>query len=159
MLPAANITGYGVGLFIHILAAVAAFGPTFGYGFLFSILSKYPKSAPALIEGVRRVDRFLVNPAMTVLLLAGIYLLAEGHWSSSEAFIAVGFAAIVVLFAMQGMFFAPQGRKLQVLAERDLEAGDTLSPEFEAMARRMGQVGALSGLIVTVTIFFMVTKP
>ena len=159
MLPAGDITDYGVGLFVHILAAVAAFGPTFGYGILFSILPKYPKSAPALIEGVRRIDRFLVNPAMIVLLLAGIYLLAEGHWDSSETFITVGFVAIVVLFGMQGMFFAPQGRKLQEVAERDLEAGDTLSPEFEALSRRMGQVGALAGLIVVVTIFFMVTKP
>jgi uncharacterized membrane protein len=159
MLPLANITGLNVGLFIHVLAVVAAFGPTFGYGILFSILPKYPKSAPALIEGVRRIDRFLVNPAMIVLLLAGIYLLAEGHWSSSEAFITVGFVAIVVLFGMQGMFFAPQGRKLQALAERDLEAGDTLSEEFQAQSRRMGQVGSLAGLIVVVTIFFMVVKP
>jgi len=159
MLSLANISGYGVGLFIHILAAVAAFGPTFGYGILFSILPKYPRAAPAMIEAVRRIDRFLVNPAMIVLLLAGIYLLAEGHWSSSEAFITIGFVAIVVLFGMQGMFFAPQGRKLQEIAERDLEAGEELSPEFEAMSRRMGQVGSVAGLIVVVTIFFMVTKP
>jgi uncharacterized membrane protein len=159
MLTLANISGYNVGLFIHILAAVVAFGPIFGYGILFSILPKYPRSAPALIEGVRKIDRFLVNPAMIVLLLAGIYLLAEGHWSSSEAFIAVGFAAIFVLFGMQGMFFAPQGRKLQAVAERDLEAGDTLSEEFEAMSRRMGMVGSLAGLIAVVTIFFMVVKP
>jgi uncharacterized membrane protein len=159
MLPEANITDYSVGLFIHIVAVVAAFGPTFGYGILFSILPKYPRSAPALIEGVRRIDRYLVNPAMIILLLAGIYLLAEGHWDSSEAFITVGFVAIVVLFGMQGMFFAPRGRKLQELAERDLEAGDTLSEEFQAGSKLMGQVGSLAGLIVVVTIFFMVTKP
>jgi uncharacterized membrane protein len=159
MLPLANITDYSVGLFIHILAVVAAFGPTFGYGILFSILPKYPRSAPAMIEAVRRIDRYLVNPAMIVLLLAGIYLLAEGHWESSEAFITVGFVAIVVLFGMQGMFFAPRGRKLQELAERDLKAGDTLSEEFEAASKLMGQVGSIAGLIVVVTIFFMVTKP
>ena len=48
----ANITDYSVGLFIHILAVVLTFGPTFGYGFLFSVLPKYPRAAPGLIQGI-----------------------------------------------------------------------------------------------------------
>ena len=32
-------------------------------------------------------------------------------------------------------------RKAKELAERDLKAGDTLSPEFEALGQRIGQVG------------------
>ena len=46
----ANITDYSVALFIHILAVVLTFGPTFGYGFLFSVLPKYPRAAPGLIR-------------------------------------------------------------------------------------------------------------
>jgi predicted integral membrane protein DUF2269 len=155
----ATITGYSVGLFIHILAVVLAFGPTFGYGFLFSVMPKYPRSTPALLASVQKIDRFLVNPSMIVLLLAGIYLLAEGPWKGSEAFIAVGFAAIVVLFGLQHGFFQPQVRKAKALAERDLESGDALGGEFQAISSRLGLVGSLSGLIIAVAIFFMVTKP
>ena len=50
-------------------------------------------------------------------------------------------------------------RKAKELAERDLKAGDTLSDEFEAVGERIGKVGALAGLIVVVTIFFMTYKP
>ena len=50
-------------------------------------------------------------------------------------------------------------RKAKELAERDLKAGDTLSEEFEAVAQRIGKVGAMAGLIVVVTIFFMTYKP
>ncbi|MFN8163002.1 MAG: DUF2269 family protein [Solirubrobacterales bacterium] len=155
----ATITGYSVGLFIHILAVVVAIGPTFGYGILFSVVPQYPRATPALLAGIQRVDRYLVNPGMIVLLLAGIYLLADGHWDSSEAFITVGFVAIVVLFGLQGAFFAPQVRRAKELAERDLESGDTLSEEFQAVSKRLGQVGALAGLIVAVAVFFMVVKP
>ena len=155
----ANITDYGVGLFIHILAVVLAFGPTFSYGVIFSLTQKYPRSTPAFFEAIRKVDNYLVDPAMIVVLLAGIYLLAEGPWQSSEAWITVGFVAIIALFGLQHGFFRPQGRKAQALAERDLEAGDTLSDEFTAVARRLGTVGPVAGLIVVIAIFFMVTKP
>jgi uncharacterized membrane protein len=155
----ATITDYSVGLFIHILAVVLAFGPTFGYGFIFSVAPQYPSSTPALMAGVQKIDRYLVNPGMIVLLLAGIYLMAEGNWDASEAFITVGFVAIIALFALQHGFFQPQTRKARKLAERDLESGATLSDEFTALSQRLGMVGALAGLIVVVAIFFMVVKP
>lgn len=155
----ATITDYSVGLFIHILAVVLAFGPTFGYGFIFSVVPQYPKSTPALLAGVQKIDRYLVNPGMIVLLLAGIYLLAEGPWKGSEAFVSVGFAAILVLFGLQHGFFQPQVRKAKALAEKDLESGDTLGDEFLAISQRLGQVGGLAGLIVVVATFFMVVRP
>jgi len=158
-MPVANITDYSVGLFIHVLAVVLAFGPTFAYGILFSVAQKEPRSVPAFFSAIRKVDTYLVDPGMIVVLLAGIYLLAEGPWEGSEAFIAIGFAAIIVLFGLQHGFFRPQGRRAQALAERDLKQGDTLSEEFEAVARRLAAAGPIAGLIVVVTIFFMVVKP
>jgi hypothetical protein len=155
----ANVTGYSVGLFIHILAVVLAFGPTFAYGIIFSVMPNHPRSAPALFDAIRKVDRYLVDLGMLVVLLAGIYLMSDGHWDGSEAFIAVGFVAIIVLFGLQHAFFRPQGRKAQEIAERDLKSGDTLSAEFEEVSRRLGTVGSIAGLIVVVTIFFMTVKP
>ena len=155
----ATITGYSVGLFIHILAVVLAFGPTFGYALFFSVAPQFPKATPGLMAGVQKTDRYLVNPGMIVVLLAGIYLLAEGPWKGSEAFIAVGFVAILALFGLQHGFFQPQVRKAKELAERDLQSGDALSEEFLAVSQRIGQVGTLAGLIVAIAIFFMVVKP
>jgi uncharacterized membrane protein len=155
----ANITGYSVGLFIHILAVVLAFGPTFGYGILFSVLPKYPRATPALLEGIQRIDRYLVTPGLIVVLLAGIYLMSEGNWEGSEAWITVGFVAVIVLFGLQHAFFRPQTAKAKGLAERDLKSGDALSDEFEALSQRLGTVGPIAGLIVVVTIFFMTVKP
>ncbi len=153
--------GYKIALFLHILAVVLAFGPTFGYAFFFSVAPQYPRATPAILAGVQRVDRYLVNPGMVILLLAGIGLLSasDGVWDGSDAFVVVGFIAIIALFGLQHGFFQPQVRKAKALAERDLEAGDTLSPEFEALGKRIGQVGTLAGVIVIVTIFFMTYKP
>ena len=155
----ADITGYSVGLFIHILAVVLAFGPTFAYGIVFSVMPSHPRSAPALFEAIRKVDTYLVNPGMVVVLLAGIYVMSDGNWDGGEAFITVGFIAIIALFGLQHAFFRPQGRKAQELAERDLKNGDSFSAEFEEITRRLGMVGPIAGLIVVVTIFFMTVKP
>jgi uncharacterized membrane protein len=153
--------GYKIVLFLHILAVVLAFGPTFGYGFFFSVAPQYPAATPAILAGVQKVDRYLVNPGMVVLLLAGIGLLSasDGAWDTSDVFVAVGFVAIIALFGLQHGFFQPKVREAKALAERDLKAGDTLSPEFEALGARIGKVGTLAGIIVVVAIFFMTYKP
>ena len=151
--------GYKFALFLHILAVVLAFGPTFGYGFFFSVAPQHPRATPAILAGIQKVDRYLVNPGMIVLLLAGIYLLADGPWEGSDVFISVGFLAIIVLFGLQHGFFGPKVREAKALAERDLQSGDALSAEFEELGARIGKVGTLAGLIVVVTIFFMAYKP
>ena len=125
-------TGYKIGLFLHILAVVLAFGPTFGYALFFSVATQYPRTAPAILTGIQSCDRYLVNPGMVVLLLAGLYLLSAGDWETSDAFIGVGFVAIIALFGLQHGFFGPQVRKAKALAERDLKTGDELSDEFNA---------------------------
>ena len=162
-MPFASIISadYKIALFLHILAVVLAFGPTFGYALFFSVAPQYPRATPAILTGVQRCDRYLVNPGMVVLLLAGIYLLvaSDDAWKTSDAFVSVGFLAIIVLFGLQHAFFQPQVRKAKELAERDLKAGDTLSAEFEALGQRFGRVGSLAGLIVVVAIFFMSYKP
>jgi hypothetical protein len=162
-MPLASIVSadYKIALFLHILAVVLAFGPTFGYGFFFSVVPKHPRAAPAVLSGIQKVDRFLVNPGMIVLLLAGIYLLiaSDDAWSGGDAFVTVGFLAIIVLFGLQHAYFQPKVRQAKEIAERDLEKGDELSDEFEAIGEQVGKVGTLAGLIVVVTIFFMSYKP
>jgi hypothetical protein len=162
-MPFASIVSadYKIALFLHILAVVLAFGPTFGYGILFSVLPDHPRATPAVIAGVQKIDRYLVSPGLVVVLLAGIYLMiaSDDAWDGSEAFITVGFIAILALFGLQHGFFRPQTAKARALAERDLQAGDTLSEEFDAVSQRLAKVGPIAGLIVVIAIFFMSYKP
>jgi len=151
--------GYKIALFLHILAVVLAFGPTFGYAFFFSMSPQYPAATPAILAGIQKVDKYLVGPGMLVIIAAAFYLLIDGDWETSEAFISLGFFAWALLLALQQAFFTPQVRKAKELAERDLKAGDALSDEFVALGDRIGKVGTAAGLIVVVTIFFMTYKP
>jgi hypothetical protein len=151
--------GYKIALFLHVLAVVLAFGPTFGYALFFSVAPQHPRATPAILAGVQKCDKYLVGPGMLVIIIAAFYMQIDGDWDTSEAFISVGFLAWALLLALQQAFFTPQVRKAIELAERDLKAGDTLSDEFEALSERIGKVGTLAGLVVVVTIFFMTYKP
>jgi uncharacterized membrane protein len=152
--------GYKIALFFHI-AAVVALGPTFAYGVLFSVLPKYPRSAPALLAGMRKIDRVLINPAMIILLIAGIVVLATSGsvWKGSQFFVVWGFIAIIALFGVQHGFFGPRMAQLQEFADRDLKSGDTFSDEFETSSKLIAQVGAATGILIVLTVFFMVYKP
>jgi uncharacterized membrane protein len=155
----AAITAYGVGLFIHILAVVLAFGPTFGYGFFIGFAdTKAPAAVPAVHRAANMANLFLVTPGMVVLVAAGIYLMAKGDWGN-QSWITVGFIAIILMFGLVHAFFLPQGRKAVDIAERNLAAGGELSAEYRAVSARIARVGQLAGLIVVVATFFMVVKP
>jgi uncharacterized membrane protein len=156
----ATVTAFGVGLFIHVLAVVVAFGPTFAYGIFIGYAdTKAPVAVPAVLTAVNLTNRYLVTPAMVVVLIAGFYLLSKGDISASESWVQVGFVAIAILFGLVGGYFIPRTRKAIELSERDLAAGGELSAEYSALSAQLARVGQLAGLIIAVTIFFMVVKP
>ena len=160
------ITGYEIGLFVHVAAVVLAFGPTFGYAFFQAVTERnYPLGVPTMWRAIDATGKYLVTPAGTVALLAGLYLVIDGDspWEFSDAFVGVGIIAILILLGLGGGFFAPQGRKAMELAERDIAASGTgeveFSDEYWAVSKRIAQVGTFAGIVIVVAIFFMTVKP
>ena len=112
-----------------------------------------------MLRGIQQTDRFLVRPGLIVVLLAGIYMLIDGHISASQSWVSVGFVAIVVLFGMVHGFFKPNVERALELSERDLATGDTLGAEYAAVSGRLATGGKIAGAIIAITIFFMVVQP
>jgi hypothetical protein len=159
----AGIAVYDIGLFLHVLAVVVGFGPTFGYAF-FQVVTerRYPRGVPTMWRATEMTSNFLVTPAALLVLLVGLYLTID-RWEFSDVFVGVGIVAILALLGLAHGFFRPQGRRAIELAERDIAAAGGGEVEFSdenwAISRRVGQVGTLAGLIVAVTLFFMIVKP
>jgi uncharacterized membrane protein len=156
----ATITGYDIGLFVHITAVVLTFGPTFAFPVFVQIAeTTAPRTVPTVLRAIGTVERFFVSPGLLVILLAGIYMLVDGSISVGESWVGLGIAAIVFLFGMDHGFFRPKIAEAMELAERDLAAADELSADYQALSRRIATAGKISSAIVLVTIFFMVVKP
>ena len=154
MLPLA-ITFYDVVLTVHIVAVVVAFGVMFAYPVMDA---QVRRAGPADVAALHRLQvalgRRVIVPAMTVVLLAGLYLTFD-RWSFDEPWIGATFAILFVLFGLGGAVFAPTDLRLAELAER----GETGSAEYAREARKARMFGALSLVLVVVAIFLMVAKP
>lgn len=160
---AANVQFYDVVVWLHISAAILAFGPTFGYAFFQTIAERTdPRAIPTVMRAMSTIDRYMVTPGILVLIAAGIYLTAD-RWEFSDAFVGAGIVLALILLGLVHGFFLPAERQAAELAERDIAAaGDgevKLSDEYMAISKRTGQIGTLAGLIVILTVYLMAAKP
>ncbi len=145
-------------LAVHITAVMVAFGVTFAYPIFAVVGERLDRRAMPWFHRVQvAISRRLINPGLLVVLLAGIYLASHEHqWK--HFFVQWGIGAVVVLGALEGSFMIPREKKLAELAERDVATGSAeWSPEYVALRKRVGGVGAAMGLLVVVTIFLMAT--
>jgi hypothetical protein len=154
---------YEVVLAIHIMAVVVAFGVTFAYPIMFAVGARHdPRGLPLLHRIEYTIERYLINPGLLVVVLAGIYLASKGHdWS--QFFVQWGLGAVVVIGALAGSVMIPTAKRAERIATRDIEAGGegsiSMSDEYQAIVRRLSTVGTLLSLLVLVTIVVMVIKP
>ena len=158
------VAAYDVVMAVHIMAVVIAFGWTFALPIVFAVASKRdPRSLPLLHRIEMLVSRYMLNPALTVIVAAGVYLASDGHhWS--EFFVQWGLAAAIVIGGLVGSVLMPAARRAEKAVARDLEGwsgeGEFMpSEEYLAIARRINVVGTAASLLVLLTILFMTIKP
>jgi uncharacterized membrane protein len=163
----ATITFPQVVLAIHILAVVAGFGSVFAFPPLFGAVARTdPQVIPSMLRARQRVGRYLINPGLLFVVLAGVYLATKEHqWSSF--YVGWGIIAALALGAIEGSYIIRPAGRLAQLAERDLAStavpaggqrtSATWSDEYAAGLRRFNLAGQAMVLIVMLTVFFMAT--
>ncbi|HEX4188378.1 MAG TPA: DUF2269 family protein [Solirubrobacteraceae bacterium] len=148
---------------LHIIAVVVAFGWTFTLPVVYAVGAKAdPRSLPVLHRIEYTITRLILNPALLVLLAAGIFLASDGHhWK--EFFVQWGLATVVVIGALAGAILIPGAKRAEEAVRRDLEgwsSGDfEPGPEYLAATRRLNIVGSAASLLVLATIVIMAVKP
>jgi len=152
-------------LALHILGAIVGFGVVFTFPALLSAAARtQPEVIPWLLRARKRAGRYLVNPGLTVVVLAGIYLASDEHqWS--DFYVGWGIVAALAIGAIEGSVVIRRADALADLAERDLAASAvpaggrrtsaTWSPEYTAALRRFSLAGGAMAAIVVVTVFIM----
>ena len=160
----ATVDAYNISLFLHISAVVIGFGATYAEAVMFPVAMKVDKRHLPYVHRLGlAINQRLATPAMVVILLTGIYQVAEDDGrdiSFGDPWVSATFAILIVLGGLLGGYFVPTDRRLGEMAERDLASGSAeMSAEYQAGAKQVAAVGGLAGVLVLVAIFLMVTKP
>jgi hypothetical protein len=145
-----------VALAVHIAAVLVAFGVTFAHPLMVILSERIDRRAiPWAHRLEQALGRWLVNPGLTLVLIAGIVLASDEHkWHSF--FVQWGLGVTIVLGGLEGSFMIPQSGKLAQLAERDLATGEAAwSDEYRQRRQRVTAVGALMSGLVLITVYLM----
>lgn len=162
-MPAPAASAYDYVLALHIIAVVLAFGWTFTLPVVYAVGGRVdPRSLPVLHRVEYTISRVILNPALVVVLAAGIFLASDGHhWN--EFFVQWGLAAVIVIGGLAGAILIPAARRAEEAVRRDLDgfSGGEFEPgeEYRAIVRRLNLWGSIASLLVLVTIVIMAVKP
>jgi uncharacterized membrane protein len=146
---------YEILKFFHVMLAIVAVGFNASYGIWITRAAKEPEHELHVLRTIRVLDDRFANPCYVLLLVLGIWMTLIGPWDFTTFWIAAALALYVVVAVLAAAVYSPSLRRLIAL----LEAGRRDTPEYAALSRRGGSVGALLGVLVTAIVFLMVTKP
>ena len=147
-------TFYLILKFIHIAAAITAVGANITYG-VWNVRSQSdPAHLGFALKGIKFIDDRIANPAYGVVFLTGLIMVFVGHWGLRFWTVAAVILFIALVAVAVGLFSPLLNRMI-----REVDAGQTASPEFEGLVRRNRILGAVFGLIIALILVLMVFKP
>jgi hypothetical protein len=150
-------------LFLHVLGAIVAFGPTFAFPFIGAMGGKEPQHANFGVRVSEMLSHRLVYPIGITLPITGLaMILVRGLNPLDRAFWWLGLAIVLYVIAYGYAYFFQGKLVAQVIEMTSAPPPPGASgppPQLVALIARI-QIGGkvLSVLLVTI-IFLMVVKP
>jgi uncharacterized membrane protein len=145
---------YGLLKLVHIGAAIVAVGANVTYAFWLALAGQDRARLVFAINGIRRLDSRVANPAYIVLALTGVPLVVVGGYSFITPWIWISIVLYVATAFIGIVLYAPALRVQLVAAEED-----PTSREYAAAARRSNTLGIFTVVVVSVIVGLMVLKP
>jgi uncharacterized membrane protein len=156
----ADVDAYSISVFLHVTAVMVGFGATFAEAITFPVAMKVGvRHLPYVHRLQLAINQWMATPALVVVLLTGIYQTSDGDWGFESFWVSASFLIIIAIGGILGAYFIPTDRRLAAMAERELEADGAVSEDYLRQARREGAIGALTGVLLVLAVFLMVTKP
>ena len=148
-------------VFLHVLGAIIAFGPTFAYSVMGSMAAKEPQHANFSSRQVDMIGQRLVYPLAIFQGITGVLIiLAAGYNVMSRAWLVV--AIVLYLFTLTYALTVQRNalHHLIELTSSPPPPGATgPSPEIVATVKRIQRGGMLLAAMIVIIVFLMVVKP
>lgn len=167
---------FAVALFIHVLSAIALFGPIFAFPLIGASGAREPMHGNFALRLNELIESRMTMVGIVVQPISGIVAI----WAADIDFFAPAsrwLVAAIILYAidvsLSMLIQVPTLRKMVALTGHPPAIGSATAaaaggpgaapagppPEFLALAKRLQMNGGLMALILVVIIFLMVVKP
>jgi uncharacterized membrane protein len=146
-------------LFLHVLGAIAAFGPTFAYSIMGAMAGREPQHANFSARQTEAIGNKLVYPLAIFQGVTGVLLILSAQISVQQLWLSLG----IVLYAIALTYSLTVQRnalhRLIELSSTPPAPGTPPSPEIPATVKKIQRGGMFLGTLIVVIVFLMVTKP
>ncbi len=159
-------------LLLHILTAIAAFGPVFAFPFISSFARRDPRNALVVSEILHGIEGKITIPAAVAMPFFGLALIYTAHidlWKSEWLVIAIVLYVITFFFALLVQLrngarmidllksMPPPGPEQAMAPTGGAAQGPP--PEVAALAKRLQMGSMLLTILLTAIIVLMVWQP
>jgi hypothetical protein len=156
-------------LFLHVLGAIAVFGPTFAFPIIVSQAQKSPQNMPFAAVLNEYIERRLVIPGAIVQGITGValILILQADLTSSAYRWLIGGIILYLIAILFAIFVqAPNAEKMVHMTSGGPPPGPPPAgapagppPEIVAMGKKLQQGGMLLIVLIVLIVILMVTKP
>jgi uncharacterized membrane protein len=148
-------------IFLHILSAIVAFGPTFAFAIYGAQAAKEPQHANFMARANHVVNDRLVFPLILSMPVTGVLIIwaSQRDLTTSRWLLA---AIVIYVFAVLFSYFVQRPatlRMIELTSAPPPPGASGPSPELLATGAKIRRGGMLLGLAVVVIVFLMVVKP
>jgi hypothetical protein len=150
-------------LLLHVAAAIIAFGPTFVFPLIGSLLEKNPQNAHFAVELMHKMETGLIVPVALTMLVSGTGLIFTADINLTKT-LYLDVAIIIYLVAIAIVFInqLPTTARLIVLTAGGPPPGAAPGPpppEVAALIHKAKVGGMVLTVLLLIIIFLMVIKP
>jgi uncharacterized membrane protein len=158
------VTSYEFSLFLHITAVMVGLGSTFALAVTFPVaMALDARHLPYVHRLSLVLSKYFATPALVIVLATGFYQVSKGDWQLGKFWLSATLTIVVVLGGIIGAYFIPTDKRLGEMVQREIDAAGegevVLSEEYQRASRTEGIVGAITGLLLVIAVYLMVTKP
>jgi uncharacterized membrane protein len=150
-------------LFLHVLAAIVAFGPTFAFATIGGLGGKEPQHANFATRVSSTISSRLVYPiGITLPITGAAMILVLGIDLSSRAYLWLDIAIVIYIVAYGYSFFVQRpivDRIIEMTSTPPPPGATGPPPELMRLVKQVQRGGMVLGILVVVIVFLMVVKP
>lgn len=150
-------------LFLHVLGAIVAFGPTFSFSLIGAMGGAEPQHANFATRISHAISSRRVVPVGITLPITGLAIIAvRGINPFDRPFWWLALAIVLYLIAYGYGFFVQRHlveRIVQMTSSPPPPGASGPPPELMALIRRVQRGGIGMGILIVTIVFLMVVKP